>query len=296
MADYLLSCCSTADLKKEHLESRDIRYICFHFTLDGKTYPDDLGQSVPFPEFYKAMVDGAETRTSQVNISEYVEYFCDLIDREEKDILHVCLSSGLSGSYTSACQAAEQAMEMRPGRFIRVVDSLGASSGYGLLMETLADKRDAGAEFNELADWAEQNRLRVHHWFFYTDLKFYIKGGRVSRTAGTIGMLLGICPLLNMDNEGHLIPRAKLRSKKKVMEEIVRRMEENADGGLEYSGKCYMCHSACYDDARAVADEVEARFPRLNGRVVINDIGTTIGSHTGPGTVALFFFGKERID
>lgn len=296
MADYLLSCCSTADLKKEHLESRDIRYICFHFTLDGKTYPDDLGQSVPFPEFYKAMVDGAETRTSQVNISEYVEYFCDLIDREEKDILHVCLSSGLSGSYTSACQAAEQAMEMRPGRFIRVVDSLGASSGYGLLMETLADKRDAGAEFNELADWAEQNRLRVHHWFFSTDLKFYIKGGRVSRTAGTIGMLLGICPLLNMDNEGHLIPRAKLRSKKKVMEEIVRRMEENADGGLEYSGKCYMCHSACYDDARAVADEVEARFPRLNGRVVINDIGTTIGSHTGPGTVALFFFGKERID
>lgn len=296
MADYLLSCCSTADLKKEHLESRDIRYICFHFTLDGKTYPDDLGQSVPFPEFYKAMADGAETRTSQVNISEYVEYFCDLIDREEKDILHVCLSSGLSGSYTSACQAAEQAMEMRPGRFIRVVDSLGASSGYGLLMETLADKRDAGAEFNELADWAEQNRLRVHHWFFSTDLKFYIKGGRVSRTAGTIGMLLGICPLLNMDNEGHLIPRAKLRSKKKVMEEIVRRMEENADGGLEYSGKCYMCHSACYDDARAVADEVEARFPRLNGRVVINDIGTTIGSHTGPGTVALFFFGKERID
>ena len=296
MADYLLSCCSTADLKKEHLESRDIRYICFHFTLDGKTYPDDLGQSVPFPEFYKAMADGAETRTSQVNISEYVDYFCDLIDREEKDILHVCLSSGLSGSYTSACQAAEQAMEMRPGRFIRVVDSLGASSGYGLLMETLADKRDAGAEFNELADWAEQNRLRVHHWFFSTDLKFYIKGGRVSRTAGTIGMLLGICPLLNMDNEGHLIPRAKLRSKKKVMEEIVRRMEENADGGLEYSGKCYMCHSACYDDACAVADEVEARFPRLNGRVVINDIGTTIGSHTGPGTVALFFFGKERID
>ena len=296
MADYLLSCCSTADLKKEHLESRDIRYICFHFTLDGKTYPDDLGQSVPFPEFYKAMADGAETRTSQVNISEYVDYFCDLIDREEKDILHVCLSSGLSGSYTSACQAAEQAMKMRPGRFIRVVDSLGASSGYGLLMETLADKRDAGAEFNELADWAEQNRLRVHHWFFSTDLKFYIKGGRVSRTAGTIGMLLGICPLLNMDNEGHLIPRAKLRSKKKVMEEIVRRMEENADGGLEYSGKCYMCHSACYDDARAVADEVEARFPRLNGRVVINDIGTTIGSHTGPGTVALFFFGKERID
>ena len=296
MGKFIISCCSTADLKKEHLESRDIRYICFHFTLDGKTYPDDLGQSVPFPEFYKAMADGAETRTSQVNISEYVDYFCDLIDREEKDILHVCLSSGLSGSYTSACQAAEQAMEMRPGRFIRVVDSLGASSGYGLLMETLADKRDAGAEFNELADWAEQNRLRVHHWFFSTDLKFYIKGGRVSRTAGTIGMLLGICPLLNMDNEGHLIPRAKLRSKKKVMEEIVRRMEENADGGLEYSGKCYMCHSACYDDARAVADEVEARFPRLNGRVVINDIGTTIGSHTGPGTVALFFFGKERID
>ena len=296
MADYLLSCCSTADLSKAHFEARDIRYICFHFSLDGKTYRDDLGESVPFPEFYKAMENGAETRTSQVNISEYVDYFCGLIDRVEKDILHVCLSSGLSGSYISARQAAEQVMELRPGRSVRVVDSLGASSGYGLLMETLADKRDAGASFEELGDWAEQNRLRVHHWFFSTDLKFYIKGGRVSRTAGTIGMLLGICPLLNMDNEGHLIPRAKLRSKKKVMEEIVRRMEENADGGLDYDGKCYMSHSACYDDARAVADMVEKKFPKLNGKVVINDIGTTIGSHTGPGTVALFFFGKPRVD
>lgn len=296
MADYLLSCCSTADLTRAHFEARNIRYICFHFSLDGKTYRDDLGESVPFPEFYKAMENGAETRTSQVNISEYVDYFCGLIDHEEKDILHVCLSSGLSGSYISARQAAEQVMELRPGRRVRVVDSLGASSGYGLLMETLADRRDAGASFDELGDWAEQNRLRVHHWFFSTDLKFYIKGGRVSRTAGTIGMLLGICPLLNMDNEGHLIPRAKLRSKKKVMEEIVRRMEENADGGLDYDGKCFMSHSACYDDARAVADMVEKKFPKLNGKVVINDIGTTIGSHTGPGTVALFFFGKPRVD
>ncbi len=149
---------------------------------------------------------------------------------------------------------------------------------------------------DELYAWAEANRLRLHHWFFSTDLTFYIKGGRVSKTSGMVGTLLGICPLLNMDNLGRLIPRAKIRSKKKVIEEIVRRMEEHADGGHEYSGKCYISQSACMEDARAVADLVEARFPRLNGKVEINWIGTTIGSHTGPGTVALFFWGDERVD
>ena len=130
--------------------------------------------------------------------------------------------------------------------------------------------------------------------FFSTDLKFYIKGGRISKTAGTIGTILGICPLLNMDNEGRLIPRAKIRTKRKVIEEIVKRMEENAEGGLDYSGKCYISQSACMDAAEEVAKLVEERFPKLCGKVEINYVGTTIGSHTGPGTVALFFWGKKR--
>ena len=293
MANYILSCCSTADLSKEHFENRDIHYICFHYKLDGVDHPDDLGQTIPFEEFYKKMDEGADTVTSQVNVSEYVEYFSKFLE-EGKDILHVSLSTGISGTYNSAMNAALIARERYPERKIYIVDSLGASSGYGLLMDKLADLRDSGMSIDEVRDWTEEHKLNLHHWFFSTDLKFYIKGGRISKTAGTIGTILGICPLLNMDNEGRLIPRAKIRSKRKVIQEIVKRMEENADGGLDYSGKCYISQSACVEDAKEVARLVEERFPKLCGKVEINYVGTTIGSHTGPGTVALFFWGKKR--
>ena len=293
MANYVLSCCSTADLTKEHFENRDIHYICFHYKLDGVDYPDDLGQTIQFEDFYKKMDEGAETSTSQVNVSEYVEYFSQFLE-EGKDILHVSLSSGISGTYNSAVNAALIARERYPERKIYIGYSLGASSGYGLLMDKLADLRDSGMGIDEVHDWAEEHKLELNHWFFSTDLKFYIKGGRISKTAGTIGTILGICPLLNMDNEGRLIPRAKIRTKRKVIEEIVKRMEENAEGGLDYSGKCYISQSACMDAAEEVAKLVEERFPKLCGKVEINYVGTTIGSHTGPGTVALFFWGKKR--
>lgn len=295
MRDYVLSCCSTADLTHEHFESRDIHYICFHYFLDDKEYPDDLGQSVPFDQFYEAMSKGADTRTAQVSIGEYVDYFTPFLE-QGKDIVHVSLSSGLSGTVNAARNAALIVKERFPERNVYVVDSLGASSGYGLLMDRAADKRDEGLSAAELAKWVEENRLKVHHWFFSTDLSFYVKGGRVSKTAAFFGGMLDICPLLNMDNLGRLIPRYKIRTKKKVIKAIVDKMEECARDGLDYDGKCYICNSACLADARQVADLVEARFPKLNGKVEIYNIGTTIGSHTGPGTVALFFWGSERVN
>lgn len=295
MADYILSCCSTADLSHEHFVSRDIHYICFHFFMDGVEYEDDLGRSMPFDAFYAAMVNGADTKTSQISAGEYQSYFEKFLEKG-LDILHVTLSSGISGSIQSAQTAAKALAEKYPERKIRIVDSLAASSGYGLLMDKLADKRDEGMGLDELADWAEANRLRVHHWFFSSDLTFYVKGGRVSKTAGAIGGLLGICPLLNMDVCGKLIPREKIRPKKRVIKRIAEMMEQFADGRLEYDGKCYMCNSACLEDAKAVAEIVEGKFEKLNGSVLINNIGTTIGSHTGPGTVALFFWGDERKD
>ena len=291
---FVLSCCSTADLSKAHFAARDIHYICFHFALDGKDYLDDLGESIPFDKFYQAMTDGAETRTSQVNVSEFEEYFSRFA-AEGKDVLHMTLSSGISGVINSAQSAAEIVMEKYPGRKIVILDSLGASSGYGLFMDGLADQRDAGMPFDELCAWAEAHRLNLHHWFFSTTLEYYVKGGRISKAAGWFGGLLNICPLLNMDDLGRLIPREKIRGKKKVIKTIVDRMAEHAEGGENYSGKCYISNSNCYEDARAVADLIEARFPNLNGRVEINWVGTTIGSHTGPGTVALFFWGDERV-
>ncbi|MBP5254340.1 MAG: DegV family protein [Lachnospiraceae bacterium] len=293
MSDYVLSCCSTADLSKAHFEERDIHYVCFHYFLDGTEYPDDLGQSIPFPEFYKKMAGGAMTKTSQVNISEYMNYFTPFLE-QGKDILHLTLSSGISGTYASAVSAASIARERFPERKIYIVDSLGASSGFGLMMDTLADLRDQGMDIDTLHCWIQDNRLRLNHWFFSTDLTYYVRGGRISKIEGLFGGLLGICPLLNMDQLGRLVPREKIRTRKRVIRTIVDRMEQYADKGLAYDGKCFISHSACYEDARAVADLVEARFPHLNGKVLINDIGTTIGSHTGPGTVALFFWGKER--
>ncbi len=295
MADFILSCCSTADLTDGHFKARDISYICFHFSLDGKQYADDLGKTIPFDEFYSAMANGADTATSQVNVDEYIEYFTPFLEAG-KDILHVTLSSGLSGTINSARIAKEELEAKYPDRKIYIVDSLGASSGYGLLMDKLADLRDSGMSIDEVKDWAEENRLNLHHWFFSTDLTFFIKGGRVSKVSGWFGTVLKICPLLDMDNLGHLVPRFKVREKKRVIVEIVNKMEQFAENGLDYNGKCYISHSACYDDAKAVAELVEKRFPKLNGKVKIYNVGTTIGSHTGPGTVALFFWGSERTE
>lgn len=295
MAEYCISCCSTADLTKEYFDKRGIRYVCFHYELGGTDYLDDLGQTMPPAELYRRMLAGEDVKTSQVSIGEYADFFRKIFD-EGKDILHLTLSSGISGSYNSACIAAEQVREEYPNRKIYVVDSLAASSGYGLLVDTLADRRDEGKDIDELYNWVCENKKKVQHWFFTSDLTFFIKGGRVSKAAGFFGGMLGICPLLNVDYEGRLIAREKVRTKKKVIQRIVQKMEENAEGGLAYSGKCYICQSECMDDAKAVAMLVESRFPNLNGKVEIYPIGATIGSHTGPGTVALFFWGKERVD
>ncbi len=295
MADYILSCCSTADLTEKHFNERDIRYICFHYYLDGKPYPDDLGKTIPFDKFYRMMAEGADTSTSQINSDEFIDYFTPFL-KEGKDILHVTLSSGLSGVYNSACVARDELAKEYPERKILIVDSLAASSGYGLFMDKLADLRDQGMDIESLAKWAEDNRHYVNHWFFSTDLTFYVKGGRVSKASGWFGTVLHICPLLHVDAAGKLIPKKKARGKKNVKKEIVERMEKFAENGLDYSGKCYMCHSACFQDARDVADAIESEFKKLSGPVEIYDIGTTIGSHTGPGTVAVFFWGAHRLE
>ena len=295
MSDYILSCCSTADLTKEQFKARNISYISFHYALDGVEYIDDLGESMPFDVFYDRIAKGADTRTSQINISEYVAYFSEFLEKG-LDIVHVCLSSGISGSANSARNAALIVKERYPERNVYVVDSLAASSGYGLIMNTAADKRDEGMSAGELAAWLEENKLKMHHWFFSTDLSTFVRGGRISKTSAVFGGILEICPLLNMDNMGRLIARSKVRTKKKVIQEIAKRMELYAENGTDYSGKCYISNSACLKDAQAVAAIIEANFPKLDGKVQIYNIGTTIGSHTGPGTVALFFWGAERKD
>ncbi len=293
MNDYVLCGGSTVDLTCEYLKERNIEWIGFHFSIDDKEFVDDMGVNLSSADFYQAMRDGGETKTWQLNSEDYCEFFRPFLS-DGKDIVYVCLSSGLSGTYNSACLAADELTDEFPDRKIYVIDSLGASSGYGLLVDALADMRDNGATAEELYTEANNMRLNVHHWFFSTDLTFYIKGGRVSKTSGMVGTLLGICPLLNMNTEGKLIPRQKVRTKRKVIAEVVKKMEEHADGGLDYKGKCFISHSDCAEDAKTVRAMVKERFPNINGEIKIFNIGPTIGCHSGPGTVALFFFGDDR--
>jgi DegV family protein with EDD domain len=293
MFNYILTCCSTADMSYDYFEKRDIPYVCFRYILDGKEYLDDLGQTITFEEFYSRIASGSMPTTSQVNVGQFIEFFEPFL-KDKKDILHVSFSSGLSGAYNSANIAREELLLKYPDRKILIVDSLGASSGYGLLTDMAADMRDTGAKIEEVYSWLLENRLNVHHWFFSTDLTHYKRGGRISATSAVVGSLLNICPLLNMSYDGKLTPRKKIRGKKQVIKEIVHMMEIYAKDGRNYSGKCFISNSACYDDARKVVDLIEEKFPSLNGRVMINSVGTVIGSHTGPGTVALFFLGDSR--
>ena len=295
MADYMLCCESTADMTHEHFEQRNIPYVCFHYEIDGTTYTDDLYQSTTPDAFFTRLKNGAQAKTSQVSTGDYVEFWEPFL-KEGKDVLHVTLSSGISGTYNSACLAAESLSERYPERTIRVIDSLAASSGYGLLVDYMADHRDEGMSLEELSAWAEEHKLDVNHWFFVSDLDCLKRGGRVSSTSALIATALKICPVMNVDYQGKLIPREKIRTKKKAIVRLVDAMMDHVQNGANYNGRCTISHSDCLDDALEVARLIGEKIPALDGKIEISDIGGVIGAHTGPGTVALFFMGDKRVD
>lgn len=294
MSDYVLSCCSTADVTRELLESRDIKYVLFNYYLNGEPCKDDFGTTNPPAQLYAKMLAGADAKTSQVSAGDYAEHFEQFL-AAGKDVLHVTLSSGISSTYNSACVARDQLAEKYPENKVVVVDSLAASAGYGLLMDKLADLRDAGMAIDELAAWAEEHKSEVQHWFFSSDLTFFVRGGRISKAAGLVGGMLKICPVMDVEPDGSLAVKEKIRTKAKAVSRVVEKMEELAEGGIDYSGKCFISQSECLDDAQEVASLIESRFAKLDGKVEIFPIGATIGVHTGPGTVALFFWGKKRV-
>ena len=294
MPGYVLSCCSTADVTREWLENRDIAYLYFNYFLNGEMCKDDFGATNPPAQLYAKMLAGADAKTSQISAGDYMEHFEKYL-AQGRDVLHVTLSTGISGTFNSACAARDQLAEKYPDRKIYVIDSLAASSGFGLLMDRLAELRDGGMGIDELAAWAEDHKHEVQHWFFSSDLTFFVRGGRISKAAGLVGGMLKICPVMDVEPDGSLAVKEKIRTKAKAINRVVEKMEELAEGGLDYSGKCYISQSECKADALEVAARVEERFPKLDGKVEVFPIGATIGVHTGPGTVALFFWGQRRV-
>lgn len=293
MHDYILSCCSPVDLSQEKLDSLDVRLIYSDYTMDGTPYKDDLGKTMSYKEFYDRIRAGEVGATTLINTADYLEYFTPMLT-EGHDILHVTLSSGLSGTFQAALAAADILKERFPDRKLKIVDSRGASSGFGFLMQALADLRDEGKTIDELYDWALNNRLRIQHLFCSTTLTYYMRGGRISPAAGRIGNLLGICPVMRMDHPGHLAVYSRVRTKKRALRALVDQMAELADDGERYSGRVFISHSDCPEDAESVKAQIQERFPHIKGEIETYNIGAIIGCHAGPGTVAVFFFGKER--
>lgn len=293
MADYKITCCSTADISSEHLKKLGVAFGKYHYIIDGKDFADDLYSSVTPKEFYGKIDAGAMPTTSQVTPEELCELFEPILS-SGYDLLHIEFSSGLSGGWQSAVAAQEVMQKKYPERKVYIVDSLAASSGYGLLVDKAAELKEGGMGIDELKAWVEENRLRVRHWFFATNLAHFKRGGRVSGPAAAIGTLLNICPVMDVNSEGKLIVRRKALGRKKAIKDLFATMCAQADEGLGYSGKCYISHSMMDAEANMLKDMIEQSFTSLNGCVEINPIGTVIGSHTGPGTVALFFFGTDK--
>lgn len=293
MSQYKITCCSTCDLTAEHLKALDVAYAPYHYIIDGVDHLDDLFVSKSPKQFYDDIDKGAMPTTSQVTPEELIKMWRPILE-QGFDILHIEFSSGLSGGYESAKIAKSESEKEYPARKIIIVDSLAASSGYGLLVDKAVQLKNGGMKLETLATWLEENKLRLRHWFFSTNLQHFKRGGRISGTSAAIGTLLNICPVMDVNSEGKLIVRKKVLGKKKAIKEMLALMQEQAEGGADYNSKCYICNSRVYDDATSLATLVEANFPSLDGKVEINDIGPVIGSHTGPGCVALFFFSSTK--
>ena len=294
MGDYCITCCSTCDLSAERLKKLGVPYGHYHYIIDGVDYADDLFVTQSPEEFYGKIDGGALPTTSQITVEELTALIEPVL-AAGKDVVHIEFSGGLSGGWEQSALVVKEALSAKyPERKLYFVDSRAASSGYGLLVDEAASLKAGGMGAEELYNWLEANKLRLRHWFFTTNLTHLKRGGRISGPAAAIGNMLNICPVMDVNSEGKLIVRKKVLGKRKAMMELVGKMKETACGGTGYSGKCYISHSMRPADAAALAEMVEKEFKHIDGGVQIENIGTVIGSHTGPGTVALFFFSDSE--
>lgn len=290
---FILSCESTVDLPYSYLEQRGIPVLFYSYMIGEETYIDDMGRDPEaLPNFYRRIDEGAMPTTTQLNEFQYEEFFAPLLERG--DVLHINFGSGMTSSVNNARLAAETLRERYPDRKLVIIDSLCSSSGYGLLVDYAADMRDAGKTLEETADWVTAHCNRVHHQFYSTRLDMYRRSGRMSGAAATIATILNICPIMRLDNAGRIIAYDKVRGKKAAVKRTVDTMAQHAEGGEAYAGKCFICHSNCLEDAEITKAAVAARFPNIP-EIRICEIGTIIASHCGPGTVAVFFLGDERL-
>lgn len=294
MTDFILSATSTVDIDEETLDKLNIKWIPFNYEIDGVEYQDDFGKTIKINDFYERMVNGAITKTSQITYSTYLTYFRKLLD-EGYDILHLCLSSGITGEYNQALMARDMLKEEYPEKKVYVVDSLTATSCQGLLLLTMQEKKEAGMSIEELYEWTIENRNYINGWFFTSDLTYLVRGGRVSKAAGSFGNLLSICPLIEVNAEGKLEVREKIRTKKKACKALIKKLLDLIEYNDDYINDIYIVHTHLYDDAEDLKETIKEKLPAYADRIKIFEVGTTIGAHLGPGTLGVIFWGKKKI-
>ena len=287
--NYKITTDNTADLPYSFYKENDIDFLFLPYTLEGKQYT--LDNELPVGEFYSRMRDGSMPTTSQYNVNDVCRKWEPYLQKGV-DILHIAFSSGLSGSYNSSRLAAEQLREQYPERSIIVVDTLSASMGEGMLVWYAANMKKEGKTLKEVASWLEENKLHLCHVFSVNDLFHLYRGGRVSKATAILGTMINIKPMLHVDNEGHLINLSKVRGRKHSIIRLADMMDERIGSYRDKNPIMMISHGDCLDEAELLKQEVLKRYPGTE--IWINHVGATIGAHSGPGTMALFFLGDFR--
>lgn len=290
MGNYIITTDTTADLPESYIQETGLGIMSLSYTIDGETY--DRSHELPVKEFYAKMRGGSMPTTSQVNPDTAKQVFLDMMKEKDADILHIAFSSGLSGSYNSARIASEELAEEYPDHKVIVIDSLCASLGEGLLVHKALENQKKGMSLEENAKWVEENKLHLVHNFTVDDLFHLHRGGRVSKTAAILGTMINLKPILHVDDEGHLIPLSKVRGRKKSLIALVDSMEKQIGSYRDQNDIVFISHGDCEEEAQYVADLVKQRFGIDS--FLINYVGPTIGAHSGPGTMALFYLGEYR--
>ena len=290
MNQFALFTDSSCDLPLHLAEEMELTVLPLTLHMDGSDYKNYLDErDITYPDFYAALPKAQSVKTSATNTQAFIEAMEPVLDAGQ-DILYVGFSSALSGTCNAGFQAAAELREKYPDRKIYCVDSLCASMGEGLLV-TLADqKRRTGASIEEVRDYVEDTKLHVCHWFTVDDLNHLKRGGRVSATAAFLGTMLGIKPIMHVDNAGRLIPVDKQRGRKASVRRLADEMQRLAINPAEQ--KVYISHGGCEEDAKTLANIIRERMGTTD--ITIGYVGPVIGAHSGPGTLALFFLGTER--
>ena len=289
MGEYVITTDNNADLPDEYYHDHEVGCTYLSYNIDGQAYTHET--FLPVEEFYQKMREGSMPTTAQVNPEQARELFEPIL-KQGKDILHIAFSSGLSGTYNSVKLAAEELLEEYPGRTIRVIDSLCASLGQGLLVHEAVLRREQGVSLEENAQWVEDHKKNIVHMFTVDDLFHLHRGGRVSKATAVVGSMLNLKPVLHVDDEGKLVAIGKVRGRKKSLLALVDGMKEKIGSYADNCDTVFISHGDCEEEARFVEKKVKEIYD-IN-TVIINHVGPVIGAHSGPGTMALFFLGDQR--